>query len=148
AGKRGKEIGFAKHEDDAAPREALQKQLQERLRDHFRPEFLNRIDETVVFHALAPEHLSNIIGLQTTIVAKRLQEKKITLTFTPAAEELLAKRGYDPQFGARPLKRIMQELVLDRLALAIVDGTIHEGMRVTVDAENQEIRFVTDDPIT
>lgn len=144
AGKRGKEIGFAQQATHDAPREALQKQLQERLRDHFRPEFLNRIDETVIFHALAPEHLSNIIHLQTRLVAKRLQEKKITLAFTPAAEELLAKRGYDPQFGARPLKRTMQELVLDKLALAIVDGTIQEGMRVTVDAEDQDIRFVTE----
>ena len=139
-GKRRGAIGFAHADEESSLNEEQMKQgLMERLRDQFRPEFLNRIDETVIFHALRREHLTDIVRLQTHAVIKRLQEKKIHLTFSPEAEVLLADKGYDPQFGARPLKRTIQELVLDDLALKIVDGTVQEGARVQIDVENGAI---------
>ncbi len=139
-GKRRGAIGFAHADEESSLNEEQMKQgLMERLRDQFRPEFLNRIDETVIFHALRREHLTDIVRLQTQAVIKRLQEKKIHLAFSPEAETLLADKGYDPQFGARPLKRTIQELVLDDLALKIVDGTVQEGARVQIDVEDGAI---------
>lgn len=139
-GKRRGAIGFAHADEESSLNEEQMKQgLMERLRDQFRPEFLNRIDETVIFHALRREHLTDIVRLQTQAVIKRLQEKRIHLTFSPEAETLLADKGYDPQFGARPLKRTIQELVLDDLALKIVDGTVQEGARVQIDVEDGAI---------
>ncbi len=143
-GKRRSEIGFRRDEEtsEADKQASLEKQLTERLREQFRPEFLNRVDETIVFHALRPEHLEKIVRLQIGSVSKRLHEKRLTITFTDAAAALLAEKGYDPQFGARPLKRTIQTLVLDDLAMKIVDGTLAEGDKVTIDAENGEITFV------
>lgn len=139
-GKRRGAIGFAHADEEASLNEEQMKRgLMERLRDQFRPEFLNRIDETVIFHSLRREHLTDIVRLQTEAVIKRLHEKKIQVTFSKAAEELLAEKGYDPQFGARPLKRTIQELVLDDLALKIVDGTIQEGDKVVIETRDGAI---------
>ncbi len=139
-GKRRGAIGFAHADEESTLNEEQLKQgLMDRLRDQFRPEFLNRVDETVIFHALRREHLAEIVRLQIQAVVKRLHEKKIQITFSREAEELLAEKGYDPQFGARPLKRKIQELVLDDLALEIVSGTIQEGAKVLIDAQDGAI---------
>jgi ATP-dependent Clp protease ATP-binding subunit ClpB len=117
------------------------------LRDHFRPEFLNRIDDVIIFHSLAKEHLTHIIDLQLEAVAKRLADKRISLRFTAKAKGVLADKGYDPQYGARPLRRAIQDLVLDELALQIVEGKIKEGDAVTVDATKEKIKITKNSPV-
>jgi ATP-dependent Clp protease ATP-binding subunit ClpA len=141
-GTRGGAIGFNEgEEDEKIDDEKMRSQILELLRDHFRPEFLNRVDETIVFQALSKEDLTKIIDLQLQIVSERLATKRITLTFTAKAKELIAEKGYDPAYGARPLKRAIQDLVLDELALKIVEGAYGEGDAVTVDAKAGKITF-------
>jgi ATP-dependent Clp protease ATP-binding subunit ClpB len=111
------------------------------LREHFRPEFLNRVDEVVIFHPLDRDDLRKIVDIQTAQLTKRLAERGIELTMTEAAENYLALRGYDPVFGARPLKRTIQKRVLDPLALRVLDGTFRDGDRVRVDLKQGELVF-------
>ena len=113
----------------------------ETLRQSLRPEFLNRIDEVVVFKALGREEIGRIVKIQMTFLLKRLADKRITLALTPAAEELLAREGYDPVYGARPLKRAIQRLIQDPLALKILSGEFAEGDAVVADAQGGEIVF-------
>lgn len=140
----GKKRGVVGFEDDDKNDERpndvkIREVVLERLRDHFRPEFLNRVDEIVVFETLSKPELAKIVDLQLITVGKRLLGKKITVSFTDKAKALIAEKGYDPTFGARPLKRAIQDLVLDELALRIVEGKIKEGDEVTVDASKDKI---------
>jgi len=121
--------------DDAAGFTRLENEVFEELRKHFRPEFLNRVDETIVFHSLRQEQIEEIVNLQVKRVENLLAEKRITLTLTPPAKKLLATSGYDPAFGARPLKRAIQRLVVDRLAEELLDGNVKEGQVVVADAD-------------
>jgi ATP-dependent Clp protease ATP-binding subunit ClpB len=105
----------------------IKDRIQEALKAHFRPEFLNRIDEVVIFHRLSPEDLSKIIELQWAQIVKRLEDKNLHLELTPEAKTAIAKQGYDPAFGARPLKRAMQRLVLDPLAKLVIAGEVRDG---------------------
>jgi ATP-dependent Clp protease ATP-binding subunit ClpB len=114
--------------------EGVRRQVTEALREHFRPEFLNRIDEIIFFHALSREHLKEIIDIQVGGLTKRLAERKIAIVLTEAAKELLVREGYDPAYGARPLKRTIQRKVLDPLALRVLQGDFGEGDTVVVDA--------------
>jgi ATP-dependent Clp protease ATP-binding subunit ClpB len=107
--------------------------------DFFKPEFINRIDDIIRFRELAPEDLGAIVEIQLEHLRGRLAARRITLDVTQAASALIAKEGYDPAFGARPLKRVIQREVGDRLASAILDGTIAEGDKVTIDAEGDEL---------
>ncbi|MDR3744589.1 MAG: ATP-dependent chaperone ClpB [Acidobacteriaceae bacterium] len=111
------------------------------LREHFRPEFLNRIDDVVVFHPLGEEQLTHIIDLRLAELTALLADRKITLELTPAARKFIFKAGYDRAYGARPLKRAIQRLVQDPLAIKILDGTIHHGDHVTVDASKTALTF-------
>jgi ATP-dependent Clp protease ATP-binding subunit ClpB len=115
--------------------------LREVLREHFKPEFINRLDEIVEFHRLTREQISEIVGLQVDRVARRLSERGIELSLTDAARRLIGDLGYDPVYGARPLKRVIQKQVVDRLALALLGGRLHEGERVEVDAVDGELTF-------
>ena len=108
--------------------------MTEALREHFRPEFLNRIDEIIFFHALSREDLKRIIDIQIGGLTKRLAERKIAIVLTDAAKEQLVREGYDPAYGARPLKRTIQRKVLDPLALRVLQGDFGEGDTVQVDA--------------
>ena len=99
----------------------------------FRPEFLNRLDDIIMFQPLSAENLGQIVGLQIKSMAKRLEDRRLTLNVTPAALEWLGKTGYDPAFGARPLRRLVQREIGDRLARGILSGAIHDGDTVTVD---------------
>ena len=119
----------------------LRAQIMETLRQSLRPEFLNRIDEIVVFKALGREEIGRIVKIQMAFLLKRLADKRITLALTPAAEELLAREGYDPVYGARPLKRAIQRLIQDPLALKILSGEFAEGDAVVADARGGEIVF-------
>ncbi|MBA4370191.1 MAG: ATP-dependent chaperone ClpB [Coriobacteriaceae bacterium] len=111
----------------------LDAMLQEALRATFRPEFLNRVDDIVTFHSLTMEQVAEIAELQLEKVRLRLAERRIALELTPAARERIALEGFDPLFGARPLKRVIQREVVDRVAKALVGGEVHEGDTVTVD---------------
>jgi ATP-dependent Clp protease ATP-binding subunit ClpB len=111
------------------------------LRDHFRPEFLNRVDEVIVFRPLSKEQLARIVDIQLQHLVKRLAERKIALDVTDAARELLAERGWDPVYGARPLKRSIQRLLQDRLAMLILNGEFGEGDTVTVDVAGGDLVF-------
>jgi ATP-dependent Clp protease ATP-binding subunit ClpB len=121
--------------------ELMRKHVMDSLRGQFRPEFLNRIDEIVIFHGLAERQLEAIVELETKALAKRLEERKIHLELTPAAKALIAKEGYDPVYGARPIKRTIQKLILDPLAQKVLAGEYKEGDTVFVDAEGGEIQF-------
>jgi ATP-dependent Clp protease ATP-binding subunit ClpB len=105
----------------------------EALRAHFRPEFLNRVDETIVFRPLSREDLARIVELQLEKGAQLLAERKVTLEVTPEARELLAEEGYDPVYGARPLKRVLQRRVLNPVALQLLEGAVGEGQTVRVE---------------
>jgi len=111
------------------------------LRDHFRPEFLNRVDEVIIFRPLTQEQLVSIVDLQVEHLRRRLAERKIGLVLTEAARALLAERGWDPVYGARPLKRTIQKLVQDELAMRLLRGEFAEGDTVEVDAADGELTF-------
>ena len=114
--------------------ERMKDTVLDELRKHFRPEFLNRIDDTIVFHALDERHLGRIVEIQLGRLRKRLEERQITLDLKPAARDHLVQEGYDPAYGARPLKRVIQRELETALARKILEGTIRDGQAVTVDA--------------
>jgi ATP-dependent Clp protease ATP-binding subunit ClpB len=118
--------------------ERARKEAMEALRASFRPEFINRIDEIVIFNPLGKEHLEHIVGLLLKSVEKLLAERQITLELTPAARELLLREGYDPAYGARPLRRTIQRLIQDPLALQILEGKVLPGDHVRVDRDGQK----------
>jgi len=120
--------------DTDSGREETRERVLAALRAHFRPEFLNRIDDIVIFNRLSEEDIAKIVDLQLNVVRRRLAERKLTLELTPAARSFLARAGYDPVYGARPLKRAIQKYLLDPLALEVLSGTYKEGQRVVVDA--------------
>ncbi len=124
------------HEFDGMDEDEVQRLVRQRLREEgFRPEFINRIDEIIVFHQITREQMKEIVDIQIKHLRQRLAERHITLQLTDAARDLLAEMGYDPQFGARPLKRIIQREVENRIARDILDGTIHDGDTVEIDAK-------------
>jgi ATP-dependent Clp protease ATP-binding subunit ClpB len=112
------------------------------LREHFRPEFLNRIDETVVFHPLTTDNLARIVEIQLTRLRERLLERRIPLKLTQAATASLATRGYDPVYGARPLKRLIQQEVETPIARLLVKGELRDGDTVTLDTKNEQLVVV------
>jgi ATP-dependent Clp protease ATP-binding subunit ClpB len=114
------------------------------LRKAFRPEFVNRIDDIVVFHPLRREHIRSIVDVQLKRLAKRLAEKRITVELTDAARDLLAEHGFDPTYGARPLKRAIQRMVLDPLAMEILQGRVVEGSTVEADVADGALAFKTE----
>ncbi|MGD8987211.1 MAG: ATP-dependent chaperone ClpB [Syntrophobacterales bacterium] len=132
---------------DEASYERMRQRVLEALRQHFRPEFLNRVDETLVFHSLTREQLTQIVDIQVTWLKQRLEDRRIELEFTDEVKELLAERGYDPVYGARPLKRVIQKMVETPLAKKIMAGEVPDGSRVQLTADEQGIVFeVTSQP--
>jgi ATP-dependent Clp protease ATP-binding subunit ClpB len=114
--------------------EGLRRELTDALRRHFKPEFLNRIDDIIFFHALRREDIRHIIDIQLQGLLKRLEDRKLAVTLSDAARDRLIEEGYDPVYGARPLKRVLQRRLLDPLALAVLQGAFHEGDTIRVDA--------------
>jgi ATP-dependent Clp protease ATP-binding subunit ClpB len=126
---------------DATDREVRNRRVMEALRNHFRPEFLNRVDEIIIFDRLNEDELTQIVDIQITRVLRRLQQQGLKLTLTDRAKHLLAKEGYDPVYGARPLKRVIQRLLLDPLSLAVLEGKFAPGDTIEADAAGDELDF-------
>jgi ATP-dependent Clp protease ATP-binding subunit ClpB len=126
--------------------ERMRQRVLEALRQHFRPEFLNRVDETLVFHSLSQEELAQIVDIQVAWLQRRLEDRKIELEFTAEARRLLAERGYDPIYGARPLKRVIQKMVETPLAKKIMGGEVVDGSRVHLSIDEQGIVFEVTSP--
>jgi ATP-dependent Clp protease ATP-binding subunit ClpB len=126
-------IGFSVHGKDSR-NDDTRKRLLDTLRSAFRPEFLNRIDDIIVFNSLTREHLSKIVDIQLDNVGKQLKDRKVKLEVTAAAKEAIISEGYDPQYGARPMKRAIQRLIGDPLALKLINGDFAEGDTIMVDA--------------
>ncbi|MBM2827431.1 MAG: ATPase, partial [Dehalococcoidia bacterium] len=141
--KRDTTLGFALKRDEVKTREEAYGKMKEKvmaeLQKAFKPEFLNRIDGTVVFHALTPEHIHGIVDLELKMVEKQLAEKGMTLEITTAAKDWLATKGYSEAFGARPLRRLIQDTVEDKLSEAILGGNYSSGDAVLIDCEEGEI---------
>ena len=123
--------------------DAVRGQVNDALQAHFRPEFLNRIDDVIFFHALGRVHTRKIIEIQLDRVTDRLVDRRISIEMTDAALDLLAETGFDPSYGARPLKRTLQRLILDPLATRMLEGQLSEGASIRVDAEGAELLFET-----
>jgi ATP-dependent Clp protease ATP-binding subunit ClpB len=134
-------IGTAYISDPAIPYEERVKGVQQELKMHFKPEFLNRIDDVIVFNPLTREHINKIIMIQLNEVGKRLKERGIKLELTQKALDYLVHVGFDPQFGARPLKRALQRYLLNPLSVKILGGEIMDDDTVVVDYKNNEIQF-------
>ncbi|MEM7535623.1 MAG: ATP-dependent chaperone ClpB [Chloroflexota bacterium] len=127
--------------DVAGIDEEVERRVREVLRGHFRPEFLNRIDEIIIFHGLQKEHLMEIVDIQMEHLKGRLAERNIGITLTESAKAFLVDQGFDPAFGARPVKRVIQHWLADPLAMQILDDRIHEGDHVVVDVQGNSLVF-------
>ncbi|MGE4182022.1 MAG: ATP-dependent chaperone ClpB [Limisphaerales bacterium] len=124
-----------------AEHEQLEKLVQVELRGHFRPEFLNRLDDIILFHSLGEKDLARIVDIQLQRLEKRLAQQQLQIVLDESARKLLAREGHDPQFGARPLKRAIQELVLDPLALKLLDGEFQPGDRIAITGHGATLTF-------
>lgn len=133
-------LGFVSGGDeDTRKEEDMREKLRKSLEQHFRPEFLNRLDEVIIFSSLKPAVLERIVELQLERVAKRMTDRGMRISFTSALKKFVAERGYDPYYGARPLKRAIQNLILDVLAQELIMGTIKEGDAILVDVEHEKV---------
>jgi ATP-dependent Clp protease ATP-binding subunit ClpB len=112
----------------------MRRRVLEALRAHFKPEFLNRVDDVVIFHGLSMENIKEIVEIQLRNLGRRLAERKMGLHLTERAKQILAKEGFDPVYGARPLKRAIQRLIQDPVALKILEGKFSEGDTIEIDA--------------
>lgn len=119
----------------------MEKRIREELKNSFRPEFLNRIDESIVFHSLAKDELHEIVKLMVNAIVKRLKDLDIHVKVTPAAVDVIAKAGFDPEYGARPIRRAIQKEIEDKLSEEMLSGTVKYGDSVTIGARNGEIRI-------
>lgn len=133
-----KNVGF-NVQDITKDHKAMQKRILEELKKTFRPEFLNRIDETVVFHSLSKDQIHSIVQIMSRAIVKRLKEQDIQVKITPAAIDVIGKAGFDPEYGARPIRRALQKEIEDRLSEALLGGEIHLGDQVTVGASKGKI---------
>jgi ATP-dependent Clp protease ATP-binding subunit ClpB len=132
-------LGSSVFEDSSMDQEKQRDAILQDVRATFRPEFVNRVDETVVFHPLTRDHIRQIVDIQVALLGERLAERNLTLKMTDEARDLLASRGYDPAFGARPLKRLIQRELQDPLAMKLLMGEIRDGSTVTADAEGGDL---------
>jgi ATP-dependent Clp protease ATP-binding subunit ClpB len=128
--------------------EGVRRQVTDALRQHFRPEFINRIDDVIFFHSLGLEHMKVIVDIQIRGLLRRLEERKIHVELTDAARAFLVSEGYDPMYGARPLKRTIQRRVLDPLAMRVLQGEFHEGDHVVVDVGGDGLVFAKKEAVS
>jgi len=119
----------------------MRERVMEALRANFRPEFLNRVDETIIFHQLGEDEIRKIVGLQFAALKRRLADRRIDVVLDKSAEDILVREGYDPAYGARPLKRTIQRLVLDPLAMKVLQGEFRDGDTIAVSGAGGELTF-------
>ena len=134
---------FSEEKRNDSERLDMEQKISDEIKAHFRPEFINRIDDTIIFHSLDKQQLGTIIDIQLKNVAKRLAEKKLTININEKVKDYLTKAGYDPQFGARPLKRTIQDLLLNPLSTKLLCGDFKEGDYIQVNLVNEKITFGT-----
>lgn len=132
-----------KMNEDHISDQEIRLHVEDILQNHFKPEFLNRIDETIIFHALNKEHMTRIVEIQLTRLMKRLKDKNMTLKIRENAKHFLVEKGYNPSFGARPLKRSIQHFLEDPLAMEILEGKFSEGDHIFVEAQGGTLRFIS-----
>ena len=132
---------FMEGKISATDRRDLEDKVMSELKKHFRPEFLNRVDDVIIFQSLDESELARIVDIQLAGLQKRLEQQGLTLDVDASAKKLLASEGYDPQFGARPLKRAIQEHVLDPLATKLLAGEFKPGEKIKVSAKGEELMF-------
>jgi len=125
----------------AKDRKEMEQRVTAALREAFKPEFLNRVDETIIFSNLGRDEIKSIVEIQLKRLRRNLANRKLLLEITEQAKALLADKGYDPAYGARPLKRTIQRLIQDPLAVKILAGEFKEGDRVKIDVDNDELNF-------
>ena len=125
---------------------AMRERVTFALREHFRPEFLNRIDEVVFFHRLESEHIRQIADIQLDNVRQLLAKRNISIKMTDAAADLLIEEGYDPAYGARPLKRVIQQRIIDPLAMQVIQNKVRDGDHLLIEAKNDELTFTVTEP--
>jgi ATP-dependent Clp protease ATP-binding subunit ClpB len=135
-------LGFV-DDGKVSQKEGLKEKVQSALKEKFKPEFINRIDEIIIFDYLGQKEIKQIVDLELGKVQKRLNKKDIKIAVAEKAKDYLAEKGFDPNYGARPLKRLIQKLILDPMALKIVVGEVKNGSRITIDVENKEIVLKT-----
>jgi ATP-dependent Clp protease ATP-binding subunit ClpB len=136
-------LGSAIFQDPSAGAEERGEKVMAEVRAHFRPEFVNRVDDIIVFQPLGRDEIARIVDIQLGVLERRLEERKLGIRLTPAAREYLANKGYDPAFGARPLKRLIQREIQDALALKLLSGEIAEGDTIEIDAGDGGLVFRT-----
>jgi len=134
-------VGFRSSQESGMSYEEMKNLVLTELKRHFRPEFLNRLDEIIVFHPLSRDEIKKIVDLMLTEEKKLLQERGIELEVTPQARDLIAEEGYDPDFGARPLRRAIQRLIENPLSEEILEGKFREGDVVVVGVKDGKITF-------
>jgi len=132
---------FLDGKTDQASHQAMEDKVLAELKRHFRPEFLNRVDDTIIFQSLDESELTRIVDIQLRRLEQRLAQQNLTLELDAAAKKLLATEGYDPQFGARPLKRAVQEHLLNPLSMKILEGEFKPGDKIQVTADGDELKF-------
>jgi ATP-dependent Clp protease ATP-binding subunit ClpC len=141
--RRQSQIGFALERDEEIEErlayDEMRKKLMDALRKVFRPEFLNRVDGTIVFHALTRDQIAQIVDLELAKVAERLREYEITLQTSEEGRSTLANLGYDPEMGARPLRRVIQNKIEDQLSDSLLAGDFERGDTILIDAEDEEV---------
>ena len=132
---------FMEGKNSAGALMTMEDKVMAELKRHFRPEFLNRVDDVIIFQSLDEEELSRIVEIQIGRLEKRLAQQNLTLDVDAAAKKLLAKEGYDPQFGARPLKRAVQEHLLNPLSMRLLEGEFKPGDKIKVTVKDGELVF-------
>jgi ATP-dependent Clp protease ATP-binding subunit ClpC len=137
--KRNSRLGFAADRDASGDYANMKDKVLSELKKAFRPEFLNRIDEIIVFHPLEQEHIARIVTLMAEDLRKRLRDQDVQFELTEAAKNFLAKEGYDPQYGARPLRRAIQKHIEDRLSEDLLLGKIHKGDVLVIDEQDGDL---------
>jgi ATP-dependent Clp protease ATP-binding subunit ClpB len=125
----------------------VEERVRDELRNHFRPEFLNRVDDIIVFRPLSREDLVRIVDLQLVRLEQLLAGRNLKLELTPEARALLAEQGYDPVYGARPLKRVIQRELQNRIALELLEGTFNEGDTIRVERDGHALKLVHPSPV-
>ena len=134
-------VGSQLIQSDAATPEKMKDAVLEALRASFKPEFLNRIDETIIFHHLTPAMLQEIVHIQMQTLMRRLADQHIDLTLSADVSAFLAEKGYDEVYGARPLKRAIQKYIENPLSMEILEGNVHEGMAIRAELAGETVRF-------